>query len=297
MKQIKHTKQSQHVKNTAAAYVNVFINTAKFMHASDSRTNYDTMDSISDLRALQNQLNREHAILESTKGTEKRRLFWPQFQELTCSLHQQFEEELDSQKKARLHMNFTLLLLFAINPGRAKEFRTLRIATDIPEKEVDEIVRKLPNRENFIVFVKHGMTRLVEKGYKTVKRYGPNVIQVSEFHFVDYHLKHYVKWSRLRLIPRGCVHDFFFVNKGVKLFKSPGSFSSYLARILHCTMNEMRHILVEKHQFQVSPFRLFKISDLYQLTSCILTSSRAIVRWLSGQKHQTLCEHRLGHTG
>ena len=110
-------------------------------------------------------------------------------------------------------MNFTLLLLFAINPGRAKEFRTLRIATDIPENEVDKLVRKLPNGENFMAFAKNGVTHLVEKGYKTVKRYGPNVIEISEFHFVDFHLKCYVEWSRLKLIPRGCAHDFFFVNK------------------------------------------------------------------------------------
>ena len=249
---IKHIKHSRHVKNnTAAAYVMVFINTAKFLHANDSRRNYDAVDSISDLRALQNQLTREHAVLESTKGTDKRRLFWPQFQELTRSLHQQFEEENDAQQKARLHMNFTLLLLFAINPGRAREFRTLRIATDIPDREVDELVRNLPNGENFMVFAKNGVTYLVEKAYKTVKRYGPNVIEISEFHFVHYHLKRYVEQSRLRLIPRGCIHDFFFVNKGGKPFKVSSSFSSYLAKIFrenlgfHCTMNEMSHALVE----------------------------------------------------
>ena len=83
--------------------------------------------------------------MESTKGTEKRRFRWPQFQELTQSFHQKFEDELDVQQKARLHMNFTLLLLFAIIPGPAKEFRTLRIATDIPENEVDQLDRRLPN--------------------------------------------------------------------------------------------------------------------------------------------------------
>ena len=100
-----------------------------------------------------------------------------------------------------------------------------------------------------MVFAKNGVTCLVEKGYKTVKRYGPNVIEASEFHFVDYHHKRYIERSRLRLIPGGCVHDFFFVNKGGKPFKSPGSFNSYLARIFwenlgfHCTMNEMRHAM------------------------------------------------------
>ena len=266
---IKHIKKKRRVKNnTAANYVMCFIKTAKFLHANESRSNYDAVESISDLRALQNQLMREHAVLESTKLPEKRRLFWPQLQELTRSLHQQFEDEVDLQQKARLHMNFTLLLLFAINPGRAKEFRTLRIAAEIPENEVDEIVRKLPNGENFMLFTKSGATRLVEKGYKTVKKYGPNVIEISEFHFVDFHLKRYVERSRLKLIPRGCVHDFFFVNKRGSPFKTPGSFSSYLAKIFrenlgfHCTMNEMRHALVEN-------FRSSKDSSDVQLAESL----------------------------
>lgn len=267
---IKHIKQSRRVKNnTAANYVMCFIRAAKFLRANESRSNYDAVESISDLRALQNQLMREHAVLESTKGPEKRRLFWPQLQELTRSLHQQFEDEIDDlQQKARLHMNFTLLLLFAINPGRAKEFRTLRIVRDIPENEVDDLVRKLPNGENFMVFGKSGVTRLVEKGFKTVKRYGPNVIEVSEFDFVDFHVKRYVERSRPKLIPRGCIHDFFFVNRRGSPFKSPGSFSSYLAKIFrenlgfHCTMNEMRHALVEN-------FRSSKDSSDVQLAESL----------------------------
>ena len=165
-------------------------------------------------------------------------------------------------------MNFTLLLLFAINPGRAKEFRTLRIAVDVAENEVDDFVRKLPNGENFLVFARHGATLLVEKGYKTVKRYGPNVIEISEFHFVDFHLKRYVERSRLKLIPWGCVHDFIFVNKRGSPFKSPGSFSTYLAKIFrenlgfHCTMNEMRHALVEN-------FRSSKESSDVQLAESL----------------------------
>ena len=148
-------------------------------------------------------------------------------------------------------MNFTLLLLFVINPGRAKEFRTLRIVRDIPENEVDDLVRELLNGENFMVFAKNSVTYLVEKSYKTFQRYGPNVIEISKFQFVHYHLKRYIEQSRLRLIPRPCVHDFFFVNKGGKPFKSTGSFSSYLAKIFrenlgfHCTMNKMRQALVE----------------------------------------------------
>lgn len=77
-------------------------------------------------------------------------------------------------------MNFTLLLQFAINPGCDKEFRFLCITTAIPEKEVNEMVWNLPNGENFMVFADNGVTRLVEKAYKTIKKYGPNVIEISK---------------------------------------------------------------------------------------------------------------------
>ena len=70
---IKHLKQSRRVKNnTAAAYVMCLIRAAKFLRSKESRTNYHAVESISDLRALQNQLMRKHAVLESTKGPEKR---------------------------------------------------------------------------------------------------------------------------------------------------------------------------------------------------------------------------------
>ena len=70
---VKHLKTNRRVKNnTAANYLMCFIRVAKFLHANESRRNYDAVESISDLRALQNQLMREHAVLESTKEPEKR---------------------------------------------------------------------------------------------------------------------------------------------------------------------------------------------------------------------------------
>lgn len=249
---IKYIKQARRVKNnTAALYVNALIVASKFLHANERGKNYDHVESISDLRALAAQLNKEHAVLEAAKGPESRRLFWPQFQELTRSLHQQFEDEPSAVQKSRIHMNFTLLLLFAINPGRAKEFRTLRLASSVPDGEIDELIKKLPNGENLIAFTQNGVVRLIEKGYKTFRQYGPNIIEMGEFQFVDYHLKYYVQRSRPHLVQKGCTHDMFFVNKHGLPFRSAGSFSAYLAKIFrknlgfHCTMNEMRHALVE----------------------------------------------------
>lgn len=90
-------------------------------------------------------------------------------------------------------MNFILLLFFVINLGCVKEFRILCIVRDILENEVDDFVRKLLNGENFMVFGKSGVICFVEKGFKIVKRYGLNVIEVSEFDFVDFYVKCYVE--------------------------------------------------------------------------------------------------------
>jgi len=49
-------------------------------------------------------------------------------------------------------MNFKLLLLFAINPGHAKEFRTLCLASSVPDGEIDERIKQLPNGEKLIIF-------------------------------------------------------------------------------------------------------------------------------------------------
>lgn len=249
---IMYLKNERRVKSsTAARYVFVLTVTAKFLHAEESRQNYEQVESISDLRALTTQLEKENSMLDA-KVPQRNRLFWPQFQELTRSLHCQYEDASPrSKEQARIHMDFTLLLLFAINPGRAKEFRTLRVLSDVEDAELDQTVSDWPIGENVMVFTTNGSIRLVEKGYKTVKIYGPNVIELDGFEFVAYHLQRYREVSRPRLLPKGCTHDSFFVNKSGLQFQSPGSFSRYLAKIFEinlgfrCSMNDLRHALVE----------------------------------------------------
>ena len=68
--------------------------------------------------------------------------------------------------------------------------------------------------------------------------------------------------------PRRLHSIVFVVNKRGSPFKTPGSFSSYLAKIFrenlgfHCTMNEMRHALVEN-------FRSSKDSSDVQLAESL----------------------------
>ena len=50
-------------------------------------------------------------------------------------------------------MNFKLLLLFTINPGHAKEFRTLCLASSVLDGEIDERIKQLPNGEKLIIII------------------------------------------------------------------------------------------------------------------------------------------------
>ena len=150
---IKYVKHARHVKNNAATlHVNALIVVSKFLHANEYGKNYDNVGSISDFRALAAQLNKKHAFLEAAKGLQSRWLFGSQFQELTPFLKWQFEDEPSAIQKSRIHMNFKLLLLFAINPGHAKEFRTLCLASRVPDGEIDACIKQLPNGEKLIIF-------------------------------------------------------------------------------------------------------------------------------------------------
>ena len=74
---------------------------------------------------------------------------------------------MDIRQKECLDLNFKPLSLLAIIPGPAKEFRNLRIATVIPEKEVDKLDRSY--QMEIYGIRKNGVTHPVKKGYKMVK--------------------------------------------------------------------------------------------------------------------------------
>ena len=67
-------------------------------------------------------------------------------------------------------MNFTMLLLFAVNPGRGKELRSFRLLREMPKKGVQDLVRRLPEDVNEIIVTYHGPVWLIEKGYKTSRK-------------------------------------------------------------------------------------------------------------------------------
>ena len=253
---VDHLRTHRRVQGaTAANYIHSLVTVSKFLHVDASRRDYEEVAGVCGVRALRNQLEKAQVV---TKSMPSVRLFWPQYQELVRKLHCKYEEASHRLVKTRLHMNFTMLLLFSVNPGRGKELRSLRLLKEMPEKGVQDLVRRLPEDDNVIIVADHGPVWLIEKGYKTCRKYGPNVVELNtEFEFLSYHLKEYSNTSRPRLISSEDSHDYFFVNKRGMPFKSAASFSKYLAKLFKvnigfpCSINEMRHALVE--HFRSSP--------------------------------------------
>jgi len=151
---VNHLKENRRVQNsTASRYLHSLIITAKFIHADESRRDYEQVESVCDLRSLRNQLEKAQRL---TKSAPSVKLLWPQFQEVVRSLHCKYEET-SGVVRARLHMNFTMLLLFAVNPGRAKELRTLRLSTEgLEEQEIRKLVKSFPEGDNAIIFLSKG---------------------------------------------------------------------------------------------------------------------------------------------
>ena len=115
---LKHLQNERHIQHsTAARYVHSLLITAKYIHVDNSRKDYKGVESVHQPRLLRQQLEKAQIVQKSMPPV---RLFWPQYQELVRSLFCKYAEA-SGAVKARLHMNFTMLLLFAVNPGRAKE--------------------------------------------------------------------------------------------------------------------------------------------------------------------------------
>ena len=200
---LKYLQNERHIQHsTAARYVHSLLITAKYIHVDNSCKDYEGVESVHQLHVLRQQLEKTQIVQKSMPSV---RLFWPQYQEFVRSLFRKYEEA-SGAVKARLHMNFTMLLLFAVNPGRAKELRSLWLLTDANGNRVQEVVKRIPEGDNVILFSNSGSVSFIEKGYKTVSKYGTNVVKFdSEFQFLTYHLTEYGMTSRPKLLsPKFC---------------------------------------------------------------------------------------------
>ena len=103
------------------------------------------------------------------------------------------------------------------------DFFKLRIA-DVGKEPVND-----PNQEdsNWIIFNEDGTTELVVFKFKTSRQYGANRINVSDYDFVDSHLKEFVKRERRKLL-YGTSHDFLLMKKNGEPFDTSSGFCKYM---------------------------------------------------------------------
>ena len=117
---------------TCSRYITAFINVSKVpLDSFKNRTQLDVSESIEKIRSIQRQLEhiakRERCDDLANKPQAERKVVYAELLELCRELKWEFTEAT-ALTKARTCMNLCLLLLYySANPGRTKEYITLRI--------------------------------------------------------------------------------------------------------------------------------------------------------------------------
>lgn len=216
---------------TCSRYISALINVLKVpLDSYGSSVKEISSEVLEKIRAVQRQLERlarkERVDVMGLKP-ELEKVVYPELLELCRELKWEVDEKRGTAQ-ARSCMNLCLLLLYcAANPGRAKEYVTLRIFKD---QTADQ-----SKNQNFICFNEDGSVVLFEDDYKTRSTYGPNRTDLTPLTFLTYYLKLY--WSKLRpLLLCGKEHDYFFVNQRGEPF-SEASYGYYVTALFERYFN------------------------------------------------------------
>lgn len=220
---VNYTMKVRSVKPiTCSRYLTAFINVAKVPFNSNGKQ--DQNDSLEKIRAIQRQLERlarRERVDELAKKPQVEKIVYPELLELCRELKFEVNEK-SGQSQARSCMNLCLLLLYcAANPGRSKEYISLRIYKGQSEEEC--------KNQNFICFNEDDTVVLWEDAYKTKNTYGVNRTDLTPLSFLTYYLKLYCKKLRPLLL-NGKEHDFFFVNGRGDAF-TQNSYNIYVSAI------------------------------------------------------------------
>ena len=193
---------------TCSRYISAFINVSKVpLDSLKNRQQLDLSESIEKIRGVQRQLERiakrQRVDDLANKPQVERKVVYTELLELCRELKWEFSEAT-GYAKARTCMNLCLLLLYcSANPGRAKEYITLRLYKNQSPDECRD--------QNFICFNEDGTVILLENAYKTRPTYGTSRTDLTSLNFLTYYLEIYRTKMRPLLLC-GKQHDFFFVN-------------------------------------------------------------------------------------
>ena len=195
---------------TCSRYISALINVLKVPLDSYGTVSSEVSEKI---RAIQRQLERlarKERVDSQAQKPEFEKVVYSELLELCCEIKLEVQEQ-SGIVRARSCMNLCLLLLYcAANPGRVKEYVTLRIYKDQSTEQ--------SKNQNFICFNEDGSVILFEDDYKTRAT------------FLTYYLQLYC--SKLRsLLLCGKEHDYFFVNTRGDPF-SQASYGYYVSALL-----------------------------------------------------------------
>ena len=210
---------------TCSRYITAFINVSKVpLNSRGNNEKEDLNDSLERLRIIQRQLeriSRKERVDDLAKKPQEEKVVYSELLELCRELKWEVSEKT-GPAQARSCMNLCLLLLYcAANPGRAKEYITLRIYKNQSEEDCKD--------KNFICFEEDGSVILFENAYKTRPTYGPNRTDLTPLSFLTYYLQLYVTKMRPLLL-NGKDHDFFFLNRRGDPF-THGSYNNYISAL------------------------------------------------------------------
>ena len=221
---VNHMMETRSLKAiTCSCYITAFINVAKVPLNSVSKQGEEQhRASLEKIRSIQRQLEhlaRRERVDESANKPQLGKVVYPELLELCHELKWEVQEK-SGQSQAKSCMNLCLLLLYcSANPGRSKEYITLRIHAGQSSDDC--------KNQNFICFGENESVFLLEDAYKTRPSYGTNKTDLTPLTFLTYYLRLYR--SKMRpLLLNSKEHDFFFVNRRGDPF-TQYSYSSYVS--------------------------------------------------------------------
>ena len=256
---------------TCSRYITAFINVSKVpLDSYGSSDKDESSESLEKIRAVQRQLERlarRERVEELAKKPQLEKVVYGELLELCRELKWEVEEKSGSDQ-ARSCMHLCLLLLYcAANPGRAKEYVTLRIYKNQNEDQA--------KNQNFICFNEDGTVILFEDDYKTRNTYGPNRTDLSQLTFLTYYLKMYCTKMRPLLLC-GKEHDYFFVNPRGDPF-SQASYGNYISALFEKYFS-LKLTTVDIRKAVVNHFLTLPQSSDYSLRESFATLMKHSVR-------------------
>ena len=256
---------------TCSRYITALINVSKVAFDSYGSSDKETLsEGLEKIRALQRQLERlarKERVDALAMKPELKKVVYPELLELCRELKWEVHEK-NGSGRARSCMNLCLLLLYcAANPGRVKEYVTLRIYKDQSAEQSKD--------QNFICFNEDGSVILLEDNYKTRSIYGPNRTDLTALTFLTYYLQLYR--TKLRpLLLSGKEHDYFFVNQRGDPF-SQASYGNYITALFERYFN-LKLTTVDIRKTVVNYFLTLPQSSDYSLRESFATLMKHSVR-------------------